>query len=157
MGVRSTCLNLNIFIINEEKEMKTKKQKIILAVAVLMIVCIIAGIFVSCGGEPASQETTGKKQTNSHLKWEDPPEFETLKPVETRDYDISDIIKDNPDKTTPGASTPTRGYAASSESDRYHLRSCYYVDNILPQNLIYFSSEYSARQAGYYPCSVCNP
>ena len=48
-------------------------------------------------------------------------------------------------------------YAASSESNKYHRPSCYYVDKILDENLIYFYSESSAQRAGYSPCSVCNP
>ena len=132
-----------------------KKQRIISVIAILMIACIAAGIFVSCDGEPESQEQTGKQKNNAHVEWEDPPVFE---PIETYTYEIPDvIIKENPQKTNPSGSSYTTGYAASSESNRYHYPSCYYVDNILPENLIYFSSKYSARQAGYYPCSVCNP
>lgn len=134
--------------------MKKTQQRIIPAIALLMIACVTAGIFVSCGGEPSSSRTSGK-QSNAHVEWEDPPEFE---PIGNFTYEIPDvIIKENPQKTNPSGSSSTTGYAASSESNRYHYPSCYYVDNILPENLIYFSSKYSARQAGYYPCSVCNP
>lgn len=135
--------------------MKKTQQRIILAIAMLMIACIAAGVFVSCGGEPSSSGTSGKQQSNAYVEWKDPPVFE---PIETYTYEIPDVIfKEDPQKTNPSGSSSTKGYAASSESNRYHYPSCYYVDNILPENLIYFSSKYSARQAGYYPCSVCNP
>lgn len=134
--------------------MKKTQQRIIPAIALLMIACVTAGIFVSCGGEPSSSGTSGK-QSNAYAEWEDPPVFE---PIEYYTYEIPDVIlKEDPQKTNPSGSSSTKGYAASSESNRYHYPSCYYVDNILPENLIYFSSKYSARQAGYYPCSVCNP
>lgn len=54
-------------------------------------------------------------------------------------------------------SATTSRYAASRESTKYHRLSCRYVDNILPNNLVYYSSEEAAQRAGKSPCSVCTP
>ena len=135
--------------------MKKTQQRFILVIALLMIACITAGIFASCGGEPASQDSTTKKQTNTYQELEPPPTPTVITSPEIEDILWSETIKDN--AGTPNKPVTAGSYAASSESNKYHRRGCYYVDNILPENLIYFSSEYAARQAGYSPCSVCDP
>lgn len=48
-------------------------------------------------------------------------------------------------------------YVASVHGDKYHLKSCKYVDNILVGNRVYYSSELEAQQDGKTPCSVCLP
>lgn len=134
--------------------MKRQKQQIISAIALLTIICVITGIFASCDADPTPQEFTTERQPNTYEEWEPPPTFE---PIELPDLGTAPDpgIKDNVE--TPDRPITAGSYAASRESDRYHLKGCYYVDNILPENLIYFSSEYAARQAGYYPCAVCKP
>lgn len=135
--------------------MKRTQQRIIQAIALLMIACITAGIFVSCGGEPSSSGTSNKQQANAHVEWEPPPEYD---PIEIPTYEIPKVeVKETSPSVDQNGTASTVRYAASRESDRYHRPSCYYVDNILPENLFYFSSESAARRAGYYPCSVCNP
>lgn len=53
--------------------------------------------------------------------------------------------------------TPVYYYAASRSSDKFHKLSCYYVDNILPKNIIYFETREDALEAGKEPCSKCKP
>ena len=48
-------------------------------------------------------------------------------------------------------------YVGSSESDVFHLPSCRYVDQILPENKITFSTRQEAIDAGYRACLVCKP
>ena len=48
-------------------------------------------------------------------------------------------------------------YVGSINSDVYHRLTCFYVNAILEQNRIYFSSTQAAEQAGYRACLVCNP
>ena len=48
-------------------------------------------------------------------------------------------------------------YVGSSKSDKYHLPSCRYAENILPSNQVWFSSKAAAQAAGYVPCQVCKP
>jgi endonuclease YncB( thermonuclease family) len=48
-------------------------------------------------------------------------------------------------------------YVGSKNSDVYHYPSCQYVDNILPENKIWFSSAQDAINHGYRPCKVCKP
>jgi len=48
-------------------------------------------------------------------------------------------------------------YCGSKESNVYHYPSCRYVQQIKPENLIWFKDEYEAVAKGYRPCKVCNP
>jgi len=48
-------------------------------------------------------------------------------------------------------------YVGSKNSDVYHYPSCRYVDNILEENKIWFSSVQDAINHGYRACKVCNP
>lgn len=137
------------------KDAKNKhivKRRLIISVLFLMMFFLLQGVFVACGGLPAS--STYEEDVKPKTEWEDPPEIST---VQRPAYDIPEGVvqtdADDPDDYSP----PSTRYAASSESDRYHRTSCFYVDNILRENLIYFYSEDSARRAGYYPCSVCSP
>lgn len=50
-----------------------------------------------------------------------------------------------------------RGYVASVNSDKYHRQTCYYADNIIAENRIYFATENEAEDAGKSPCSACRP
>ena len=59
--------------------------------------------------------------------------------------------------TTVASRQTSYRYAASSESNVFHYISCFYVNNIHPENLIYFSSRQNATNAGYRPCTYCNP
>jgi len=50
----------------------------------------------------------------------------------------------------------TGNYVASSQSDVFHRPSCRYVDQIKPENKIYFSTRDEAIASGRRPCKVCN-
>ena len=47
-------------------------------------------------------------------------------------------------------------FCASVDSDVYHLKDCYYVQNIVHNNLIYFDSDLEAEILGFEVCSVCH-
>ncbi len=124
------------------------KKNMTAILALIMTTIALIGIFTACGGLPASTEKKESTTEKAQWTWEDPPKIPT---IEIPDIDVPEYDEDivEPEHTTR--------YAASSESDKYHRTSCHYVDQILPQNLIYFYSESSARSAGYSPCSVCSP
>lgn len=46
-------------------------------------------------------------------------------------------------------------YVGSIESDKYHLPSCRWAQNISPENEIWFDSISEAQDAGYSPCGTC--
>lgn len=50
-----------------------------------------------------------------------------------------------------------QNYVASASSDKYHRLTCYYADNILAENRIYFATENEAKEAGKSACSACRP
>lgn len=133
--------------------MKNKKH-LTAILSLIMTMIALLGIFTACGGLPAS---TNQEETP---KWDysEPPELSIpeidVDPLPVPDIYLPPNISDN---APTEEDEPIVVYAASSESDKYHLPSCHYVDQILPQNLIYFYSEASARRAGYSPCSVCSP
>lgn len=119
------------------------------AVLILMTVFLLLGIFVACGGLPASTESEEKTWDMDEL-----PEIQAPPEIQIPTYKPPDF----PESTeTEKETTPTVIYAASRESNKYHRTSCRYVDNILTENLIFFYSKDSAHRAGYSPCSVCSP
>ena len=133
-----------------------KLKRTIRPVLILLTALVLLHTFVSCGGLPASQ--IEEKEAQSKIIYVDPPEFEpiergTVKPFE---YEGNPVLPEYRGEITDRPTTTTR-YAASRESDKYHRTYCHYVDNILPENLVYYSSEAAARRAGKSPCSVCNP
>ena len=48
-------------------------------------------------------------------------------------------------------------FVGSKNSDVYHYPSCRYVQNIHPENMIWFKDAADASSQGYRPCLVCNP
>ena len=46
-------------------------------------------------------------------------------------------------------------FIASRNSDVYHTPGCFYVDRILPENVIYFEDEVEAELAGYRRSERC--
>lgn len=125
---------------------QTKSGNLTRAVPVVLVLFLLLGIFVACGGLPASDNY--ENSTEKHFVWDDPPNYSG---IEAPDLVIPEYEESvfEPEYTVC--------YVASSESNRYHRTSCHYVDQILSENLIYFYSENSARGAGYSPCSICEP
>lgn len=86
--------------------------------------------------------------------------FFALKPVVGRTD--QDEVNSSPEDTHISFSEWTirraeQNYIASVNSDKYHLPSCDYVDNILEENRIYYATTRDAEDAGKTPCSVCRP
>jgi micrococcal nuclease len=52
---------------------------------------------------------------------------------------------------------PQGQYVGSIKSDVFHYPSCFYVDRIKPENIIWFSSREDAFAHGYRPCKKCCP
>lgn len=48
-------------------------------------------------------------------------------------------------------------YVGSKNSDKYHYPSCHYVQQIRPENRIWFDSAAEAQASGYVPCKGCRP
>ena len=53
------------------------------------------------------------------------------------------------DKDEPG------GYLGSIHSDRFHHKTCHYVQRIRPDNQICFNDEVAAKGYGYIGCRRC--
>lgn len=51
--------------------------------------------------------------------------------------------------------TQEEAIVASKKGKKYHRVDCVWAAKIAPGNLIYFSSEQKAREAGYTPCKSC--
>lgn len=56
-----------------------------------------------------------------------------------------------------GTSTSTGQYVGSINSNKYHLPSCYWAQQINLSNEIWFTSKADAEAHGYIPCKVCKP
>lgn len=48
-------------------------------------------------------------------------------------------------------------FIGNSNTHKFHVPSCSYVDKIKPEHLVCFSSANEATSAGYDPCKKCNP
>jgi len=48
-------------------------------------------------------------------------------------------------------------YVASSSSNKFHRVGCHFIDKILAENRICFSSREAAAASGRQPCGACNP
>lgn len=55
------------------------------------------------------------------------------------------------------AKKETGSFVASKNSDKFHRKSCQYVDQIYKGNIVYYKNRESAIAAGKSPCSVCRP
>jgi competence protein ComEC len=62
-----------------------------------------------------------------------------------------------PPAQTEPSPLPTGKYVGSINSNVYHYPSCRYVEQIHPENLVWFASAAEAQAKGYRPCKVCNP
>jgi methylphosphotriester-DNA--protein-cysteine methyltransferase len=51
----------------------------------------------------------------------------------------------------------SHNYVGSVNSDKYHVPSCRWAQNIKSENEVWFSSSEEARAAGYSPCKTCKP
>jgi beta-glucosidase/6-phospho-beta-glucosidase/beta-galactosidase len=58
------------------------------------------------------------------------------------------------EKTTYSQKTSVT-YVGSKNSDKYHLPSCRWAENIKSSNKITFPSSAIARSKGYSPCKTC--
>jgi micrococcal nuclease len=68
------------------------------------------------------------------------------------------VITPSPIPTPPQPQSFQKYYASSgSGGKKFHLAGCRYVGQINSANLITFSSRQAALDAGYGPCSICNP
>ena len=126
------------------------KRKTATLIALVLLVCNLVGVFVSCDG---SSGTSAREEYSTFPKynfnWEDPPEISTLAPL-----DDVPILEDKEEDKQPERVVR---YAASSESDKFHYLSCRYVDRIKSYNIVYYYTASEARSDGKSPCSVCNP
>ena len=58
---------------------------------------------------------------------------------------------------TPEPGATAGKYVGSTLSDKYHILTCRYAGEILPENRIWFADKTEAQAAGYVPCGVCRP
>lgn len=72
---------------------------------------------------------------------------------------IKEAAKKKPKKSHSSSSSYSSGgyYVGSVNSNKFHYPSCGYANNIRSYNMITFSSRSQAFNAGYSPCSRCNP
>jgi len=58
----------------------------------------------------------------------------------------------------PVTTTVSTGkYVGSVKSNKYHIPTCRYAENINSENEIWFKDAAAAKAAGYVPCGVCKP
>jgi len=60
---------------------------------------------------------------------------------------VEDPVRDDPEYL----------YVGADSTLRFHHLNCRYVEQILPENRVYFKTREEAIKAGYTPCGVCKP
>lgn len=94
----------------------------------------------------------------SHTALQEPTP--TPSPTPTPTATPTPTPKPTPTPTATPTPTPDEEdgkFVGSKKSDVYHRPSCHYVDNIKPENKIWFKSSAEAKAKGYRPCKVCKP
>ena len=85
----------------------------------------------------------------------------TTNEFDSNEWWSSPIVAEEVTSTTTAtptvASSTSKMFVGSTQSDKYHYPSCRWAKKILPQNEIWFSSSAEAKAAGYVPCGVCKP
>ena len=66
-------------------------------------------------------------------------------------------IPEETEEEPPPTTEEEKMFVGSKKSDVYHYPNCRYVKQILPENIIWFTSAEDARNHGYRPCKVCKP
>lgn len=124
------------------------KKHLITVLTLTLCLFIILGAFVAC--DISSENNAPEQTTEYQWKYDD-------------DAYKGPYIPSNPSFEYPETAVPLPEfeyityYVASKESNKYHMPYCYYVDNILDENIIYFYSKSEARSEGYSACSACDP
>ncbi|MGB3346667.1 MAG: thermonuclease family protein [Candidatus Humimicrobiia bacterium] len=70
---------------------------------------------------------------------------------------ITEETEEEPPPPTEEERPSSGVFLGSKKSDVYHYQNCRYVKQILPENIIRFTSVEDARNHGYRPCKVCKP
>ena len=87
--------------------------------------------------------------------------FNTTEPFNMSNFEVfqsSNHDNTSLNKTGPTSSSSTaHTYVASANSNKFHEPSCSQGKRIKDSNKITFSSRDEAINAGYSPCSICNP
>lgn len=87
--------------------------------------------------------------------------FNTTEPFNMSNFEVyqppnhDNASSNNGDNTA--SSSVTHTYVASANSNKFHEPSCSQGKRIKDSNKITFSSRDDAINAGYSPCSICNP
>ena len=63
----------------------------------------------------------------------------------------------NPDVSTNPTQPVSGGYVGNSGSRKFHLPDCSALNNMNPDNQVFFASRAEAVAAGYQPCGRCDP
>lgn len=71
--------------------------------------------------------------------------------------DLSEASIDTSSPEPEPEPEPEGIYVGSINSDKYHYPSCYWAQQIKPENEIWFTSKSDAESHGYVPCKVCEP
>lgn len=89
-----------------------------------------------------------EEEDKAELEEENNPELESVV-THAPDENTNNFEKDRRNNWSDG------DYLGSLESDKYHNFECRAAKKILPENEIWFSSEESAKAAGYSRCGIC--
>lgn len=158
---------------------KSPKKKKNIAIAGVCGVLLLLGIV---GGVSSEDSTAGQSESSfrgdrdSYTVQTSAPDVTPEPPLSTTPMPAeSEILPSAEPVTTPNAEptleqtkppetpkptpTPAPSYklVASRESDKYHKPNCRWVENINPENVIYFDTAEKAIAAGYKACGTCKP
>lgn len=87
----------------------------------------------------------------------DPSEWGTPGTLSTSSAEYITSSSSSSSSSSSTSTSSTGIYVGSKNSNKYHLPSCYWAQQINPSNEIWFTSKADAAAHGYVPCKVCNP
>lgn len=100
--------------------------------------------------------TNGYAELSDYNNEFDPSVWGTPSNLDTSEA-VQDSSSSSSSSSSSGSSTSSGRYVGSINSNKYHLPSCYWAQQINPSNEIWFTSKADAEAHGYVPCKVCKP
>jgi Flp pilus assembly protein TadG len=128
------------------------EQKIILAIGMILIAAISFEAGYLHGQKNKSESVVVKKVAASEAASACAGQSQTdASSTKTASADSQSASTEN----TAETSTQKCAYVASKNSNKYHLPTCRYAQNIKPENKICFSSKEEAESKGFQGAKCC--
>jgi len=128
------------------------EQKIILAIGIVLIAAISFEAGFLQGQKNKNEPIVVNKVATAEAASADTGQNQT-EAGSTKTTSVNS--KSTPTETAAPADNQKCAYVASKNSNKYHLPTCRYAQNIKPENKVCFSSKEDAESRGYQGAKCC--